>query len=78
MTTTIQKWGNSFGIRIPKKIVQNNGLSEGSGVSIREIDGSIIIEPKQSLLNLKKIMKKYKPETYHNELDWGKSVGREM
>lgn len=28
--TTIRKWGNSFGVVIPKEIINREGLSEGS------------------------------------------------
>ena len=78
MTATIQKWGNSLGIRIPKNITENLGLQEGSGISVFEKDGLIILEKKDNILDLKKVMKNYKPETYHQEIDWGKPVGREL
>ena len=78
MTTTIQKWGNSLAVRISKKVAENVGLFDGSTIFLRESGGKIIIEPKRTLLNLKNIMKKYKPETYHREIDWGKFVGSEI
>jgi antitoxin MazE len=78
MTTTIQKWGNSLGIRIPKNITENLGLQEGSGISIYEKNGFIILEKNPSLLDLKKVMKNYKPETYYKEIDWGDPIGKEL
>ena len=78
MTTTIQKWGNSLGVRIPKNIAENMNLSDGSAVVITEKNGMIILEKKDTLLDLKKAMKNYKPENYHNEIDWGENLGREI
>ena len=78
MTTTVQKWGNSLGVRIPKNIVDTMGLSAGGGVSIVLKNGQMVIEPKNKLLDLKKAMKNYKPETYHKEVDWGKPIGNEI
>lgn len=34
METTIQKWGNSKGIRIPKQILKELGLNDGSKVDV--------------------------------------------
>ncbi len=78
MTTTIQKWGNSLGVRIPKNIATNMGLKAGSGVFVSEKDGIMILEKKSKLLNLKKAMKDYTPENYHQEVDWGTPVGKEI
>lgn len=43
MTTTIQKWGNSLAVRIPKELVRRLALREGSGVIIREEHDAIMI-----------------------------------
>jgi len=78
MTTSIKKWGNSLGIRIPKNIADNLGLKDGSSISISEKNGTIILEKKIKFIDLKKAMKNYKPENYHKETDWGEPVGREL
>ncbi|OGI77464.1 hypothetical protein A3C57_03030 [Candidatus Nomurabacteria bacterium RIFCSPHIGHO2_02_FULL_33_12] len=82
MTTTIQKWGNSLGVRIPKNIVENSGFKAGGRISIFEKNGVIVLEKvlekKSKLLDLKKVMKNCKPETYHKEVDWGQPVGKEI
>lgn len=46
MATTIQKWGNSLAVRIPKEMVRRLALREGSGIMVRE-DGDEIIICKQ-------------------------------
>lgn len=53
MTTTIQKWGNSLAVRIPKETARRLALKEGSGVVVREDRDTIIIrkqEPRSRLV----------------------------
>ncbi len=44
MQTKIQKWGNSYAVRLPKKIVVNLSLKFGSPVVIEEHRGAIVIK----------------------------------
>lgn len=51
MTTTIQKWGNSFAVRIPRELVRRLALRAGSGVIVCEERDAIMIrrqEPRAS------------------------------
>ena len=45
MTTKIKKWGNSFGIRIPKNILEQIGLSENTEVDFTVSGNSLKIKP---------------------------------
>jgi len=46
--TAICKWGNSFGLRLPKSVMQEAGLKSGSEVGVRLLDdGSILITPRK-------------------------------
>ena len=47
MRTTVSKWGNSMALRIPKSILDENKLHEGSQVKIISKDGKIILEPQE-------------------------------
>ncbi len=53
MTTTISKWGNSQGLRFPKKILEELNLSIGDKIKLLIQDNKIILEP------IKKSRKKY-------------------
>ena len=44
MNSTIQKWGNSQGIRIPKIILEQSGIAENDKVEIIVKDNSIILK----------------------------------
>lgn len=77
MKTKIQKWGNSFGVRIPKDIVMKKSLKEGSDVEISLKGGAIVIEPSIDEISLKTLLTKMSPDAVHQETDWGVSVGKE-
>jgi antitoxin component of MazEF toxin-antitoxin module len=48
---TINKWGNSAGLRLPQSILEAAGLNFGSTVSIRLLDnGSILLTPRMKKL----------------------------
>ncbi len=54
MKTTIQRWGNSLAVRIPKTLAQETALDEGDEVDIRADDERIVVErpaPKHYRLN---------------------------
>ncbi|MDR1363831.1 MAG: AbrB/MazE/SpoVT family DNA-binding domain-containing protein [Spirochaetaceae bacterium] len=86
MTTTIVKWGNSQGIRLPKVFLQDINISENDMVDvlieneaivIKKIYGKKHLTTKERLTdfygrNIKDITKK------QEEVDWGKSMGKEV
>ena len=78
MTTKIQKWGNSLGIRLPKAIFQGGKFSEGAELSIEENGSEIILKVvKRKYPTLKEIMKTIKPGDFQ-KYDWGPPVGKEI
>ena len=80
MTVTIQKWGNSQGIRIPKYILDELTWSENETVDLTVEGGKIIIEravfdQRPGIMDLFEGYKdKYEPEN----IDWGDPSGREV
>ena len=45
MYTTIQKWGNSQGVRLPKVILEMANLNENDTVELKVENGKVIISP---------------------------------
>ena len=45
MQTTIQKWGNSLAVRIPKAFVREAHVAYGTSVGLFVDDGRIVIDP---------------------------------
>ena len=80
MTTKVQRWGNSQGLRLSRQILEYARISIGDEVDVLVQDGTIMIAPvrrvrgKYSLRQLVARMPKgYKAE----EVDWGRPVGKE-
>ena len=55
MITTIQKWGNSQGIRIPKTILSSVNWKEGEPLTLHAEDNKIVIEPATKRKNITRI-----------------------
>ena len=76
METVVKKWGNSLGVRIPSNIAKEVSITEGSHVEIEDIDGQIIIKPRNNY-NLKDLLKGISKENRHDEIDTGDVIGNE-
>ena len=79
METTIQKWGNSLAVRVPRSIARKLALKAGSAVALREEKKAIIIRavPK-TRASLQELIAMIRPENIHGEADWGKLAGKEI
>jgi len=51
MTTRIQKWGNSQGLRLPKHLLEAINLATGDDVEIIAENNQIIIKPIANIKN---------------------------
>lgn len=80
MHATIQKWGNSQGIRIPKAFLEALGMVENDLVELTRVDDNIVIKKvhKEDNLTLDEIFKDYDGESAAEEFEWGSPVGREV
>ncbi len=79
MTATIQKWGNSHGIRLPKILLDDVNLSEGSEVELIVADEAIVIKPTaQKRKTIQELFASYSGDYQPEEMDWGAPVGGEI
>ena len=81
MTTMIQKWGNSQGVRIPKVILDSVNWSENEKIVIIADNGKLVIEKakeEHKRKNIKELFKDYKEDYTPVEIDWGKPEGDEI
>lgn len=80
MRATIQKWGNSQGIRIPKAFLEALGMMENDIVELSRVDDNIVITKvkEKKELTLEDIFKDYDGKFTAEEFDWGSSVGKEV
>jgi antitoxin MazE len=78
MYTTIQRWGNSQAVRLPKAILEKSSLKENDKVEIRVQDGNLIIIPVKKHLTLKERIAEYHGDSGCSEWDTGKPTGKEV
>jgi antitoxin MazE len=79
MTSTIQKWGNSLALRIPKALARDVQLENGSVVNISVREGAVVIEPaKKPKYELDDLLKGVSKKNMHRSVDTGPAVGREV
>jgi len=81
MNTTIQKWGNSLAVRLPKEVVRERALFEGSEVTVRSDKGCIIITPtlkKTKSPDLAELVRSVSKANTHTEVSWDAPQGKEV
>lgn len=78
---TVQKWGNSQGIRIPKHVMASLHWQQGEKITMSVEGKKLLIEqaPISRHKNIKELFKDFNQENYTpSEIDWGKPVGEEL
>mgnify|MGYP003374427578 FL=1 len=78
MLTKVQKWGNSFALRIPKTFADEMQMTVDTAVELSIADGKLVITPvERSEYSLEELLAQITPENLHAEVDWGAPVGQE-
>ena len=80
MVTTVQKWGNSQGLRVAKSVLAEARIGVGDQVRVSVQDGRIIVEPVSRVRgshDLRALVARMPKDYQVEETDWGHSVGRE-
>jgi antitoxin MazE len=81
MLTRVQKWGNSQGLRLNKKLLADININVGDAVEIATRDGVIIITPARRVRgghDLRQLVRDIPANYKAEELDWGPAAGREV
>lgn len=80
-TTTLNRWGNSQGIRIPKVVVEQLALTDNQKLTVSVENNQIILTPQfDSPKTLRELIGDYDVDKdgKDTELDWGEPVGKEI
>ena len=78
MITTIQKWGNSLGLRIPKGVARGARVREGTTVMLAVSNGRLIVSPLDTRgYELETLIAGITRKNVHAAVDSGDPVGRE-
>jgi antitoxin MazE len=79
MRAKIQRWGNSLGVRLPKKLAEDVRVAEGSLVELSVDRGRVVLSPVvESSYNLDELVAKITPRNRHASVEWGTPQGREV
>lgn len=81
MLTRVQKWGNSQGVRVPLKLLEEAEIAVGDEVDVTVQDGKIVVAPSQRVrgrYRLEDLLAKIPGDYEPSEEDWGPPVGREV
>lgn len=79
MRVQVKKWGNSASVRIPAPIMAAAALRVDQEVDMREDGGRIVIEPVSApAYDLKALLARMTPDTFHEEVDFGAPAGEEI
>ncbi|MCL2659248.1 MAG: AbrB/MazE/SpoVT family DNA-binding domain-containing protein [Acidobacteriaceae bacterium] len=79
MKTTVKMWGNSASVRIPAGVMEECDLRIDQTVNVRAVRGRIVIEPLREVsYDLDQLLADMKPETFHEDVDFGPPVGKEV
>ena len=80
MRTTIVKWGNSQGIRLPKLLLDSVNLADNDTVELEAKNNSIIIKKagKSKYKTLAERLEGFEGEYIFEEWDTGSPVGSEV
>lgn len=78
MLAKVQKWGNSYAVRIPKALVIDAHMENESVVDISLVKGQIIVKPMEvPTWTLESLLAGVTKSNIHHEVDTGAAVGKE-
>lgn len=77
MQVQISKWGNSLGLRLPRALAEQIGVSVGQKVEISADGRRLIIEPLKPAYVLNDLLVNMTPEAMREAFDWGEDAGQE-
>jgi antitoxin MazE len=78
MKTTIQKWGDSLAVRIPRPFAEEIHLEENTQVDLTIRSGELVIAPTEPAITLDSLVSQITDENCHDEVGTGPRVGNEV
>lgn len=84
MEVCLKKWGNSFGLRLPKAVLNEIGATNGTKFELDVTENKeLTLKPITNEMSLEELfadfdLNKYYKEHPIKEIDWGKPVGNEF
>lgn len=78
MRTSVQRWGNSLAIRIPKSFAAELHLDQDSEVDLTLVNGQLAVIPVPApAFTLNELLEGVTEQNMHHEINTGDAVGQE-
>ena len=78
MIISVQRWGTSLAVRIPKSFAAKAHLSENTDVNISLEGGRIVITSVRRRWKLEELIGAISSANRHAEVRWGNQTGNEI
>jgi antitoxin MazE len=78
MAVTLQKWGHSVGVRLPKPMLEQLGLAAGAPVDVLIEGDHLAIRPVRRRTALDELLAQCRPENRPDPIDFGPPAGTEL
>ncbi|MFT4283178.1 MAG: AbrB/MazE/SpoVT family DNA-binding domain-containing protein [Candidatus Woesearchaeota archaeon] len=75
MKLVVSKWGNSYAVRLPKKLVEELEVQEKSILEVKKEKKGFLVKKQKEAEELELMLKNMTPR---KELDWGDKRGKEV
>ena len=77
ITTVIDRWGNSLGLRLPKVVAEAVGLDVGDRVHLEIENGAVVIRRAKPTYTLEELLEGMTAENVHGEVERSGPIGLE-
>jgi antitoxin MazE len=78
VTTKVQKWGNSLGIRIPSEIAESLAIYQTSEVELSIENNVLLVKPIRKKPTLNDLLSQITDDNRHQVIDYGLVEGKEL
>ncbi len=79
MRTSVQKWGNSLAVRIPKAFASDLGFDQDVEVDLSMEEGALVVRPaRRERYDLDSLLSQVTDDNIHEAVDWGDPIGQEL
>jgi len=80
VTATIKRWGNSAAVRIPRQVLDQANIEEGTDVEIVFVkEGEIVLRAIRERKSIQELFADYDGDYFQTEeIDWGAPQGNEL
>lgn len=77
MKVSVNKWGNSKGIRLPKAVTESLDIGDNDSLNIEIKDNSIILSKPKDEITIEELFKDYKGGSFQAEIQEFEPQGNE-